>query len=333
MYFYGMKWLEERIFKIKDEQEFHVLALEVFRFQATENSLYRQYLSMRKVDPEGVDAIVQIPFLPIGFFRERKVICGEREAEVVFESSGTTGQAPSRHHIASETLYNRSLLYTFRSFYGDPSERCILALLPSYLERGNSSLVYMMNQLIRRSTHPDSGFYLDDLKALSGVLKARSADGHPTLLVGVSFALLDLAEQFPQPLAPNITLMETGGMKGRRKELIRAELHKQLTSAFSLESVHSEYGMTELLSQAYSTGDALFSPPPWMRVLIRDTYDPFEMLPPGRSGGINIIDLANLYSCSFIETGDLGVVRSDGRFEVRGRYDQEEVRGCNLMVY
>lgn len=328
-----MKGLEERIFGINNDVEFHELAMEVFRLQAADNPVYREYLSTLNVDTGKIDSIERIPFLPIGFFRDREVITGNRKAELIFESSGTTGQIPSRHHVVSRKMYERSFMITFRSFYGDPSEQCILALLPSYLERGNSSLVYMTERLIRDSNHPDSGFYLDDFQKLSDILKARSGDGHPTLLVGVSFALLDLAEQFPQPLSKNITLMETGGMKGRRKELIRAELQDRLCQAFSLDHVHSEYGMTELMSQAYSRGDSLFKPPPWMKIVTRDTYDPFELLPPGRSGGINVIDLANLFSCAFIETGDLGIVHENGSFEVRGRFDTAEARGCNLLVY
>jgi phenylacetate-coenzyme A ligase PaaK-like adenylate-forming protein len=250
----------------------------------------------------------------------------------VFESSGTTGQQTSKHHVISESIYKSSFLKSFSEFYGNPEKRCILALLPSYLERENSSLVYMMDHLINTSRHPDSGFYMYDLKSLSEILKQRNQDNYPTLLLGVSYALLDFADQYPMPFSDNITVMETGGMKGHRKEMIREELHSILKNAFGLKSIHSEYGMTELLSQAYSIGNESFIPPPWMKVLIRDIYDPLTILPTNQSGGINIIDLANIYSCSFIATGDLGKVNEDGFFEVAGRHDKSEVRGCNLMV-
>ena len=217
-------------------------------------------------------------------------------------------------------------------FYGSPEDLCILALLPSYLEREASSLVYMMDQLIRWSKHPDSGFYLDQLEELSSILQNRNNDGHPTLLLGVSFALLDLAEQYPLSLWKNITVMETGGMKGRRQEMVRSELHQVLKEAFDLGSIHSEYGMTELLSQAYSAGDGIFYTPPWMKVLVRDPNDPLTLVPAGQSGGINIIDLANIHSCSFIATADLGKVFEDGSFEIMGRYDHSDIRGCNLLL-
>ena len=255
-----------------------------------------------------------------------------KEAEAVFESSGTTGKTPSRHHVANIQLYRENFLRNFNAFYGSPEELCILALLPSYLERESSSLVYMMNQLIQWSKHADSGFYLDQLGELSAILGKRNNDRHPTLLLGVSFALLDLAEQNPISLWNNISVMETGGMKGRRKDLVRSELHRVLKEAFGVGNIHSEYGMTELLSQAYSDGDGLFRPPPWMNVLVRDPNDPLSLLPPGQSGGINIIDLANIYSCSFIATGDLGKVHEDGSFEVLGRYDHSDIRGCNLLI-
>jgi hypothetical protein len=279
---------------------------------------------------------------------------------LVFESSGTSGSTPSRHYLADASLYRRSFTECFRRFYNAPEKYCILALLPSYLERGGSSLVYMMNHLIGRSGHPDSGFYLDRLDSLAAILRKRRQDRHPTLLLGVSFALLDLAEQHPMELGDHTIMMETGGMKGRRKELVREELHRILTAAFGLPVIHSEYGMTELLSQAYAQGGGLFKAPPWMKILIRDPNDPLTILTPAgndlrpdshpgfkddsaidfpaghqknpASGGLNIIDLANLYSCSFIATGDLGTLYSDGRFEVTGRFDHADVRGCNLMV-
>lgn len=322
----------DSIFKIKDEQTFRAGALEVFHFQAKHCPVYRDYLAALKVDPAQIIEPEEIPFLPIEFFKSHTVLAEGRQAEIIFESSGTSGSEPSRHHVADAGLYRESLLRSFYSFFGSPEELCILALLPSYLERETSSLVYMMDHLIRWSGHPDSGFYLDQLGELSAILQKRNNDGHPTLLVGVSFALLDLAEQHPMELWNHICVMETGGMKGRRKEMVRSELHQQLKEAFGLDAVHSEYGMTELLSQAYSEGEGVFLSPPWMKVLIRDPNDPLTLLPHGKSGGINIIDLANVYSCSFVATGDLGKVQEDGSFEVLGRYDHSDIRGCNLLV-
>jgi len=322
----------EKIFKISDRKTFRDAALEVFHYQAKHCPVYRDYLAALKTDPSQITEIEEIPFLPIEFFKSHTVLSEGKKAEVIFESSGTTGTNPSKHHVADAGLYRESFLRSFYAFHGSPEELCILALLPSYLERKSSSLVYMMDHLIRWSKHEDSGFYLDQLDELSAILQKRNGDGQATLLMGVSFALLDLAEKHPMPLWNNIRVMETGGMKGRRQEMVRSELHQQLKEAFELENVHSEYGMTELLSQAYSEGEGLFYAPPWMNILIRDPNDPLALLPPGRSGGINIIDLANIYSCSFIATGDLGKVYEDHSFEVLGRYDHSDIRGCNLLV-
>ena len=324
--------LREKIFKIHDWNTFRAAALEVFHFQAKHTPVYRDYLAAHKVDPARIRDVEEIPFLPIEFFKSHTILEEGRSAEVIFESSGTTGTAPSSHYVADISLYRESFLRSFNTFYGSPEELCILALLPSYLEREASSLVYMMDHLIRWSKHEDSGFYLDHLEGLSALLQKRNKDGHPTILVGVSFALLDLAEKHPLKLGDHIVLMETGGMKGRRKEMVRSELHETLIRAFGLETIHSEYGMTELLSQAYSSGDGLFNSPPWMKILIRDPNDPLSLLPHGQSGGINVIDLANLYSCSFIATGDLGKLYENGSFEVLGRYDHSDIRGCNLLV-
>jgi len=322
----------ENIFKIKDVKTFRAMALEVFHFQSRHIPVYRDYLAVLRKDPDSITEIEKIPFLPVEFFKSHAVIEEGLEAEVVFASSGTTGTEPSRHHVADAGLYRESFLRTFNSFYGSPEDLCILALLPSYLEREASSLVYMMDHLIRWSKHPDSGFYLDNLGELSAILQKRNNDQQTTLLVGVSFALLDLAEQYPMEFWSNIKLMETGVMKGRRKEMVRSELHEHLQTAFDLQAIHSEYGMTELLSQAYSPGEGLFNAPPWMKILIRDPNDPLSMLPDGQSGGINIIDLANIHSCAFIATADLGKVYEDGSFEVLGRYDHSDIRGCNLLV-
>lgn len=324
--------LREKIFKIHDRNTFRAAALEVFHFQAEHTPVYRDYLAARKVDPARIRDAEEIPFLPIEFFKSHTILEEGRSSEVIFESSGTTGTAPSSHHVADISLYRESFLRSFNTFYGSPEELCILALLPSYLEREASSLVYMMDHLIRWSKQEDSGFYLDQLEGLSALLQKRNKDGHPTILVGVSFALLDLAEKHPLKLGDHIILMETGGMKGRRKEMVRSELHETLIRAFGLETIHSEYGMTELLSQAYSSGDGLFNSPPWMKILIRDPNDPLSLLPHGQSGGINVIDLANLYSCSFIATADLGKLYENGSFEVLGRYDHSDIRGCNLLV-
>jgi phenylacetate-coenzyme A ligase PaaK-like adenylate-forming protein len=320
----------EEIFNIKDT--FRAAALEVFHFQAEEVAVYRDYLAALRIDPASVREIEEIPFLPIEFFKTHRIICEGMEPEVSFGSSGTTGITPSSHLVADTALYHKSFLTGFRASYGPPEDLCILALLPSYLERTDSSLVYMMDQLCGLSRHPDSGFYLDNLEELSLILKKRNEDGHPTLLLGVTFALLDLAEQFPVKLKDHIRVMETGGMKGRRKEMVREELHRILTGAFGCATIHSEYGMTELLSQAYSPGKGLFHCPPWMKVLVRDPNDPLSLLGAGQSGGLNIIDLANIYSCSFIATADLGKLFADGSFEVLGRYDHSDIRGCNLLV-
>ncbi len=324
--------LHRGIFQISDNRTFRETALKVFYYQAENNPVYKDYIYGLGVDPARVNAVEEIPFLPVEFFKTHEVLCMGLEPEVVFESSGTTQGTPARHHVASAALYRESFIKGFREFYGAPDNFCILALLPSYLERSGSSLVYMMDHLIRLSAHPESGFYLDNLKDLSAILQKRNSDRHPTLLVGVSFALLDLAGQHPVILGDHIVVMETGGMKGRRKELIRSELHHRLTGAMGTGSIHSEYGMTELLSQGYSSGNGLFRTPLWMKVLIRDPNDPLTLLPPGQAGGMNIIDLANLYSCSFIATGDLGKRYEDGRFEVQGRYDHSDIRGCNLLV-
>jgi len=320
------------IFKISDEKTFWGMARKVFSFQASHVPVYRNYLDHLGIDPESVTTLEELPFLPVEFFKTHKIIPAGKKAEVIFESSGTTLQSPSLHHVADVSLYMKSLSNGFRYSCGAPEDLCILALLPSYLERSGSSLVYMMDHLIGRSLHPESGFYMDKLEELKSILKKRKKDLHPTLLIGLSFALLDLAEGYPQKLADHISLMETGGMKGRRKEMTRGELHGLLKKAFGLKVIHSEYGMTELLSQAYSRGKGRFHPPPWMKILVREPNDPLTLLSQGQTGGLNIIDLANLYSCSFIATGDLGKSHEDGSFEVLGRYDHSDIRGCNLMV-
>ncbi len=327
-----MSRILQDIFNINDHSTFRAAALEVFYYQARHTAVYRDYLAALGVKPSSVQEVEQIPFLPIEFFKSHSVLVEWKNAEVVFESSGTAGSTPSFHHVADASLYYKSFTTAFQQFYSDPYTYCILALLPAYLERSGSSLVHMMDHLITDSGHPDSGFYLHNLEELASLLQKRNEDLHPTLLVGVSFALLDLAEQHPMTLGDHIVVMETGGMKGQRKEMVRGELHEHLKSAFELNSIHSEYGMTELLTQAYSMGEGVFRCPPWMKILVRDPNDPLELLAAGQSGGLNVIDLANLNSCSFIATGDLGKVFEDGSFEVLGRFDHSDIRGCNLLV-
>lgn len=323
---------ERKIFTISTETEFENLALEVFHFQYNNVDIYRTYVDLLKVNPNRVRKIEQIPFLPIQFFKNHKIIVKGLTPEVEFTSSGTTGSETSRHYVAKVDIYKQSYTMGFRHFYGNEKQYCILALLPAYLERTGSSLVYMVDGLIRQSAKPNGGFYLNQLDDLAEKLEQLDSSGQKCLLIGVSFALLDLAERHKFNLKSTI-LMETGGMKGRRKEMVRDELHAILTSAFGVECIHSEYGMTELLSQAYSKGKGIFSCPPWMRVLIRETNDPLTIAPVGTTGGINIIDLANLYSCAFIQTQDLGRLHPDGTFEVLGRMDSAPIRGCNLLVY
>lgn len=323
--------LAEKIFCISNEREFRKLALEVFRFQAKDNRIYSRYLELLKMDVSAIDDIGQIPFLPVEFFKSEKIMCGEKYAQCVFTSSATTADQVSRHHIADISLYKKSFRTGFELFYGSPERYCLLALLPSYLEREASSLVFMMDELIRSTGHPGSGFYLYDHERLSQTLSHLREEGQATVLAGVTFALLDFAASHPLHF-PELIIMETGGMKGRREELVREDVHDRLKKAFGVHAVHSEYGMTELLSQAYSKGEGLFRCPPWMSVMIRESNDPFSAAEPGKTGGINIIDLANLDSCSFIETQDMGKRFADGSFEVMGRFDNSDIRGCNLML-
>jgi phenylacetate-coenzyme A ligase PaaK-like adenylate-forming protein len=311
--------------------DFEPLALEVFRYQAEHNSLYQKYLELLSVQPGGVQRLADIPCLPISLFKGHTIQTGSWNPQAVFSSSGTTATKTSKHLLRSKVFYQESARRSFQSFYGHLKDYCVLALLPSYLERTGSSLVFMVEDFIRQSEHPDSGFFLYNTEALLQILQKCQKSGQPTLLIGVSFALLDLAEANPADLS-GITIMETGGMKGRRRELTRAELHEQLQQAFGVETVHSEYGMTELLSQAYSKGAGLFYSAPTMRVLAREVTDPFNYTDYGRTGALNIIDLVNLDTLSFIATDDLGKVYEDHSFEVLGRLDASDVRGCNLMV-
>jgi hypothetical protein len=322
----------EEIFSVSGTRSFERLALEIFRFQAAGCPVYREYIDLLGVDPEKIDSLFSIPFMPISFFRDHTVLTGEGPAAKVFLSSGTTGVRQSRHHLKDPAIYDRSLEEGFRLFYGDPSQYAVMGLLPSYLEREGSSLIYMVNRLMQLSGNDMGGFFLSDHPALlRSVDRARGA-GVKVLLIGVTFALLDLAEEQPHDLS-DLIVMETGGMKGRRREMIREEVHEILMKAFGVSSVHSEYGMTEMLSQAWSDGGGLFNAPPWMKVLIRDSHDPADHTDePGAAGGISVIDLANLWSCSFIATADLGRMHPGGQFEVQGRFDEADIRGCNLLV-
>ena len=322
--------LEETIFTCSTEQEFEDLAIEVFRFQYQHTEIYRQFCDLLKTSPGSVKKVSDIPFMPIEFFKNKKILSEGRSYERIFTSSGTTSAVPSKHYVASLKLYERSFNTYFDQVYGDPSQYCIMALLPSYLEREGSSLVYMIDALCERSGNPRSGFYLNNLSKLTEHILQQEEKSKKTILIGVSFALLDLLEYHKFHLK-NTIVMETGGMKGRRKEMIREELHKILKSGFGVTEIHSEYGMTELLSQAYSFGSGVFSCPPWMKIIIRDTEDALSFTS-AKTGGINIIDLANIYSCSFIATQDLGRKYADGSFEVIGRYDNSDIRGCNLMA-
>lgn len=325
--------IKAEIFEISNNYspEFEQISLDVFRFQATNVPVYAQYLKHLNVNPVKVACLSDIPFLPVELFKSQEIIAAGKQPEVVFMSSGTTGMVRSHHYVADAELYRTSFLKGFKHFYGEPSNFCILALLPSYLERDGSSLVYMMDELIKQSNHQDSGFYLHNIAEMAQKLKDLDAAGQKVLLVGVSFALLDLVEQFDFDLN-NTIVMETGGMKGMRREIPRPELHATLCNRMGVKSIHSEYGMTELLSQGYSFGNGMFATPPWMKVLIRDTNDPFAYTKFGQTGGINIVDLANIYSCSFLELKDLGKIHPDGLFEVLGRFDSSDIRGCNLLV-
>ena len=310
---------------------FERIALDVFRYQSANNTLYREYCNALHVNATNVKSLPQIPFLPISFFKTHRVMTGTNNiAEITFESSGTTGEQPSRHYVTDAAIYKSSLLQGFEEFYGDPSEYVILALLPSYLERQNASLVYMAKTLMEKSSHADNGFYINEWEKLSGVLSRLDKNKQKILLLGVTFALLDFAAAFPMRLESTI-VMETGGMKGRREELTRAEVHATLKKQWQLNEVHSEYGMTELLSQAYAPAGGVFRCTNTMRVLVRDINDPLEVMERG-TGGLNIVDLANINSCSFIATEDIGNIASDGRFEVLGRMDHSTLRGCSLMV-
>jgi phenylacetate-coenzyme A ligase PaaK-like adenylate-forming protein len=322
---------KQRIFSISTPADFNDIALQIFQYQAKNCEVYRQFISGLKIDASRINTVEQIPFLPIEFFKSNRVLSSHVHVELTFTSSGTTGLTTSSHYVTDKTWYEHSFNDAFKLFYGDIRDYTVLALLPSYLEREGSSLIYMVQHLIKESQNPDSGFFLYNHDELYHQLKKQQQAQKPTILIGVTFGLLDFMENY-QINFPELIIMETGGMKGRRKEMIREELHAVLCNGFGVKAIHSEYGMTELLSQAYSTGDGIFVCPPWMKIMIRDTNDPMSLLANGKTGGINVIDLANINSCSFIATQDLGKTYPNDSFEVLGRFDQSDIRGCNLLI-
>jgi len=323
---------ENRIFEIQSESDFQALAIEIFRFQAEHNLIYKDWLKHLKVDVNKVVSYEQIPFLPIEFFKSKQIISGSLYPNAsIFTSSSTTSQIASKHYVNNIEVYINSFTKGFNLFYGDVKKYAILALLPNYLQRQGSSLVYMVNDLIENSHNQHSGFYLDNLLDLKLKIEELKKQNQKVLLIGVTYALLDLCDLNVE-LNDQFIVMETGGMKGRRKEMIKEELHQVLKRGFNVQHIHSEYGMTELLSQAYSRANGIFDTPPWMRFLIRDIDDPLQLQKNAKTGGINVIDLANVYSCSFIATQDLGKMEENGQLALMGRFDHSDVRGCNLMI-
>lgn len=319
------------IFNLQSQFEFNDIAISLFRYQYRNNKIYNSFVDTLGISESQVYHPEQIPFLPVSFFKTHKIVTGEFPEEVIFESSGTTGTDTSKHYVVDMDLYKQSFTRGLELFYGDLSQYAVFALLPSYLERKNSSLVYMVEKILLQSNQAMGGFFLNELEKLQQQLEEAHSKGLKLMLFGVTFALLDMAEKFPVKI-PDAIIFETGGMKGRRKELTRMELHTLLCKGFGVKKIHSEYGMTELLSQAWSAGDGLFRCPPWMKIMIADTSDPLSFLETGRTGGINIIDLANFHSCSFIATQDLGRVFEDESFEVLGRFDNSDIRGCSLLA-
>ncbi len=321
----------DRIFSISDSREFEKLSLEIFDYQVRNCEVYSHFIANLGIDFRQVKDLNGIPFLPIELFKSQNISCGKTEASIVFSSSGTSGVNQSSHFVQDIDVYIQSYRTAFNLFYGEVSKYTILALLPSYLEREGSSLIYMVNDLISLSKNKKSGYFLDDYNLLRRTLEELKAEESPTILIGVTYAMMDFAESHSIKF-PELIVMETGGMKGKRREILRTELHEVLCAGFGVHEIHSEYGMTELLSQAYSKGSGIFQAPPWMKVRIRDTNDPLTLLGNESTGGLNIIDLANIHSCSFIATQDLGRCYADGSFEVLGRFDHSDIRGCNLLV-
>ncbi|WP_372474456.1 acyl transferase [Capnocytophaga sp. ARDL2] len=322
---------KEDVFSIQTKKQFHKIAMKVFRFQYENNQVYKEFCDLVKKTPSNVSTLEQIPFLPIEFFKTKKIVSTTKEPQEIFTSSGTTGQTVSKHYVSDLSVYEESFLNGFQRMYGAIENYTILALLPSYLERQGSSLIYMVERMIKESGCPHSGFYLHNYDELVEKINLLENEEKNTLLIGVSYALMNLIETHIFELQHTI-VMETGGMKGMRKELVREELHELLKKGFGVEKIHSEYGMTEMLSQGYSLGDGIYECPPWMDVIVRDTEDPFSILSNEKTGGVNIIDLANFESISFIATQDLGRKQANGTFEIHGRFDNSDIRGCNLMV-
>lgn len=323
--------MQNAVFNIQNQSDFKTCALQVFRHQFKNNAIYRSFCDLLYIHSSDVKEIEEIPFLPIQFFKSHAVLSSTQAVKETFTSSGTTGSSVSKHMVTDLSWYTKSYTKGFEYFYGPIEEYTVLGLLPNYLERDGSSLIYMVDDFIKKSNKPSSGFYLNNLTELSKTLIALDKKGEKVLLIGVTFALLDLIER-QQFKLQNTIIMETGGMKGRRKEMIRNELHEILCAGFGVSKIYSEYGMTELLSQGYSSGDGVFDCPPWMKILARDTEDALTMVGTNKTGGLNVIDLANYNSCSFIATQDLGKVDNNGSFEVLGRFDHSDIRGCNLMV-
>lgn len=330
MYFCDVN-LQSDIFSIHSSSEFETTALSIFKHQAQHCEVYKDFIRHLGVNSAEVSTLGNIPYLPITFFKSHLVKSADEEPEIIFTSSGTTGMMSSKHLVTDVRIYEQSFNLAFQQFYGAIEDTCLVALLPSYLERDGSSLIYMVDSLLQQSIHPDSGYFLHNHQDLFDKLTDLQKRGERTILIGVTYALLDFLDRFQLDF-PELIIMETGGMKGKRKEMVREELHDILTAGFGVKKIHSEYGMTELLSQAYSYGEGIFNCPPWMKVLLRDPNDPLTLLGNKQTGGINIIDLANVNSCSFIATQDLGKVYEDGSFEVLGRFDNADIRGCNLLV-
>jgi hypothetical protein len=321
----------EKIFTISNDEEFKTLAIEVFNYQYNNLPIYKDFCDYLNIKPQNVYSLNDIPFLPINFFRTHK-ICSTHTYDLVFESSGTTSETTSKHYIYNKKIYHQSITNSFNHFYKNISNYLWIALTPDISQKPNSSLVYMLNYCISQSNYKNSGFYFNNFEKLYNTLLYAITNNIPTICMGLTYVLLDFAEKYKLPKNNNIIFIETGGMKGKRKELIREELHNILTSSLGTDVIHSEYGMTELLSQAYSKGNGIFSCPPWMMVIIRDTYNPFNKGLINKRGGINIIDLANIYSCAFIETEDLGIMLDDNTFKILGRIDHTIIRGCNTMI-
>ncbi|MDO8999284.1 MAG: acyl transferase [Bacteroidota bacterium] len=327
-----MQNYKDDIFNIASEKDFLELSLSIFNFQYRENAIYNKWVKLLNVDAEKVNSIEQIPFLPIEVFKTHQVVSTAINSNTIkFTSSSTTSQIPATHFVNDVSTYEKSFLKAFNLFYGEPSAYCFLALLPNYLQRKGSSLVYMCDKLIKESDHPFSGFFLDDIDNLISKINHLKQSNQKVILIGVSYALMDLCDKEIE-LNENFIVIETGGMKGTRKELLKSELHAYLKRGFKIDTIHSEYGMTELLSQAYSLGNSEFVSPPWMKFLIREVSDPLKIRTDNKTGGINVIDLANFNSCSFIATKDLGKLNENNKLELMGRYDNSDVRGCNLML-